>query len=259
MKALSFNVNSIRAYLQKDLLSEWFTPDLDLIALEELKLSTLEDFPFQPEGYHRYATISKVKKGYSGVAVLSKVEPLSVHYGLEDGKYDDEGRAITLEFDDYYFVALYVPNSGEGLKRLDFRMGFEDDLRAYLSTLMEKKPVIVTGDLNVAHNEIDLKNPSTNHRSAGFTDEEREKFGKLLSIGLVDTSRSLHPEEKKYSYWSYFRQARKTNAGWRIDYMLVSESLFPHVQKSEILNDVFGSDHCPVLLELDIPLKKEGK
>ena len=254
MTFLSFNVNSIKAYLGKDLLSQWLPLSPDFISIEELKLSEKEhkDFPFVTEGYTPYWTVSKVKKGYSGTAILTKREPLSVHYGLIDGKYDEEGRATTLEFENFYYVTLYVPNSGEELKRLDFRMQFEKDLREYLTLLKNKKPVIVTGDLNVAHNEIDLKNPSTNHHSAGFTDEERREFSKLLDLGFVDTFRKLHPEEKKYSYWSYFRNARKTNAGWRLDYMLVTEDIFPLVKRSEILNDVFGSDHCPVLLDIDL-------
>ena len=254
MTFLSFNVNSIKAYLGKDLLSQWLPLSPDFISIEELKLSEKEhkDFPFVIEGYTPYWTVSKVKKGYSGTAILTKREPLSVHYGLIDGKYDEEGRATTLEFENFYYVTLYVPNSGEELKRLDFRMQFEKDLREYLTLLKNKKPVIVTGDLNVAHNEIDLKNPSTNHHSAGFTDEERREFSKLLDLGFVDTFRKLHPEEKKYSYWSYFRNARKTNAGWRLDYMLVTEDIFPLVKRSEILTDVFGSDHCPVLLDIDL-------
>ena len=254
MTFLSFNVNSIKAYLGKDLLSQWLPLSPDFISIEELKLSEKEhkDFPFVIEGYTPYWTVSKVKKGYSGTAILTKREPLSVHYGLIDGKYDEEGRATTLEFENFYYVTLYVPNSGEELKRLDFRMQFEKDLREYLTLLKNKKPVIVTGDLNVAHNEIDLKNPSTNHHSSGFTDEERREFSKLLDLGFVDTFRKLHPEEKKYSYWSYFRNARKTNAGWRLDYMLVTEDIFPLVKRSEILNDVFGSDHCPVLLDIDL-------
>lgn len=252
MKFLSFNVNSIKAYLGKDCLSQWFSLEPDLIGIEELKLSETEhrNFPFAPEGYEAYWTVSKVKKGYSGTAILTKKHPLSVHYGLLDGKYDDEGRATTLEFEDFYFVVLYVPNSGEELKRLSFRMEFEKNLREYLLSLKTKKSVIVTGDLNVAHEEIDLKNPSTNHRSAGFTDEERNEFTKLLSLGFIDTFRYLHPEERKYSYWSYFRNARKTNAGWRLDYMLITTDLLPQLVRSEILNDVYGSDHCPVYLEL---------
>ena len=254
MTFLSFNVNSIKAYLGKDLLSQWLPLSPDFISIEELKLSEKEhkDFPFVIEGYTPYWTVSKVKKGYSGTAILTKRKPLSVHYGLIDGKYDEEGRATTLEFENFYYVTLYVPNSGEEMYRLDFRMQFEKDLREYLTLLKNKKPVIVTGDLNVAHNEIDLKNPSTNHHSAGFTDEERREFSKLLDLGFVDTFRKLHPEEKKYSYWSYFRNARKTNAGWRLDYMLVTEDIFPLVKRSEILNDVFGSDHCPVLLDIDL-------
>lgn len=254
MKVLSFNVNSINAYLKKELLDQWFPLDLDIIGIEELKLTEKEhkDFPFTPEGYKAYWSVSKVKKGYAGTAILTKKEPISVHYGLIDNKYDDEGRAITAEYEDFYFVVLYVPNSGEELKRLDYRIQFESDLREYLKTLMCKKHVIVTGDLNVAHNNIDLKNPSGNHHSAGFTDEERAEFEKLLSIGLKDTFRELHPEEKKYSYWSYLRNARKSNAGWRIDYMLVDEKAMDKVKESYILNDVYGSDHCPVMLDIDL-------
>ena len=169
-----------------------------------------------------------------------------------DGEYDDEGRAVTLEFPTFYYVNLYTPNSGEELKRLDYRMVYEKELRSYLQGLMAKKGVIVSGDLNVANEPIDLKNPSSNHHSAGFTDEERGEFKKLLAIGFHDTFRELHPEERKYSYWSYFRSARKTNAGWRIDYFLVSEELMGKVEKAEILNDVYGSDHCPVLLDIDL-------
>lgn len=254
MKVLSFNVNSINAYLKKDLLDQWFPLDLDIIGIEELKLTEKEhkDFPFTPDGYKAYWSVSKVKKGYAGTAILTKKEPISVHYGLIDNKYDDEGRAITAEYEDFYFVVLYVPNSGEELKRLDYRIQFESDLREYLKTLMSKKHVIVTGDLNVAHNNIDLKNPSSNHHSAGFTDEERAEFEKLLAISLKDTFRELHPEEKKYSYWSYLRNARKSNAGWRIDYMLVDEKAMDKVKESYILNDVYGSDHCPVMLDIDL-------
>jgi exodeoxyribonuclease-3 len=254
MKLLSFNVNSINAYLKKDLLAQWFNYDLDLIGFGELKMTEKEhvNFPFTPLGYIPYWTVSKVKKGYAGTAILTKNEPISVHYGLLDNLYDDEGRITTLEFKNFYFVTAYVPNSGEELKRLEYRVEFEKHFRAYLSSLMAKKPVIVTGDLNVAHNEIDLKNPSSNHHSAGFTDEERAEFNKLLDIGLVDTFRYLHPDEKKYSYWSYFRNARATNAGWRIDYFLVSKDIISKVRSSEILNDVFGSDHCPVSLDIDL-------
>ena len=254
MKIMSFNVNSINAYLKKGLVDQIERYNPDILGIQELKMTETShtDFPYTREGYTPYWTVSKVKKGYAGTACLTRISPLNVHYGLIDGKYDDEGRATTLEFEKFYLVVLYVPNSGEMLKRLDYRMVFEDDLRAYLKELMKNKPVIVTGDLNVAHEEIDLKNPSSNHHSAGFTDEEREKFTELLSIGLVDTFRTLHPDEKKYSYWSYLRNARKNNAGWRIDYFLVSKELFPLVKSSEILNDVYGSDHCPVLLDIDL-------
>ena len=254
MKLLSFNVNSLRAYISKDLLNQWFSLDLDIIAIEETKLSddNLESFPLKLDGYNVYLTNSKIKKGYSGTAVLSKIKPISVHYGLLNHKYDDEGRAITLEFNNFYFICLYVPNSGEELKRLDFRMTFEKDLRDYISSLKQKKNVIITGDLNVAHNEIDLKHPESNHHSSGFTDEERDAFSKLLNLGLVDTFRHLHPDEKKYSYWSYKRNARVTNAGWRIDYMLVNNEIIDLVNQSEILNDVYGSDHCPVLLDINL-------
>ncbi len=254
MRFISFNVNSINAYLKKGLVEQVMQYDPDLLGIEELKLTEAEhkDFPFQPEGYEPYWTVSKTKKGYAGTAILTKKKPLSVHYGLLEEKYDDEGRATTLEFEDFYYVNLYTPNSGEELKRLSYRMVYEDDLKAYLKTLMAKKGVIVSGDLNVANEPIDLKNPSSNHHSAGFTDEERAKFKELLAIGLRDAFRELHPEERKYSYWSYFRQARKTNAGWRIDYFLVSEDLFGKVRNAEILNDVFGSDHCPVLLDIDL-------
>lgn len=254
MKLMSFNVNSIRAYLGKGLTEQWLKYDPDIFSMEELKLTEKEhkDFPFVLEGYEPYWTVSKTKKGYAGTGVLTRVKPLSVHFGFENGEYDDEGRVTTLEFEKFYYVTLYVPNSGEELKRLDYRMVFEEKLREYLKSLMAKKPIIVTGDLNVAHNNIDLKNPSSNHHSAGFTDEERREFGKLLDIGLIDTFRYLHPEEKKYTYWSYFRRARETNAGWRIDYYLVSKELIDKVRSSEILNDVFGSDHCPVLLDIDL-------
>lgn len=254
MTFVSFNVNSIKAYLGKGTSDELLKTNFDFLGIEELKLTEKEhkDFPFIPSTFLPYWTVSKIKKGYSGVAILTKKEPLSVHYGLLDNKYDDEGRAVTLEYKDFYYINLYTPNSGEELKRLSFRMNFEDDLREYLSSLMKKKSVIVSGDLNVAHNEIDLKNPSSNHHSAGFTDEERDKFTKLLSLGFIDSFRYLHPEEVKYSYWSYLRKARERNAGWRIDYFLVSDDLKNKIKRAEILNDIYGSDHCPVLLDIDI-------
>ena len=254
MRLISFNVNSINAYLKKGLVDQVMQYAPDMLGIEELKLTEKEhkSFPFIPDGMKPYWTVSKTKKGYAGTAILTKGEPLSVHYGLLDGKYDDEGRATTLEFSSFFYVNLYTPNSGEELKRLDYRMVFEDDLRDYLASLRKRKPVILSGDLNVANEPIDLKNPSSNHHSAGFTDEERAKFKALLSTGMVDTFRLLYPEERKYSYWSYLRNARKTNAGWRIDYFLVDETLKDKVRDAQILNDVFGSDHCPVLLDIDL-------
>lgn len=250
----SFNVNSIRSITQKmDLGKELGKYNFDILALQETKMSddVVENFPFKPEGYEIYETISKKKKGYSGVAVLTRVQPMDVHYGLLSNKYDDEGRALTLEFETFFFICLYVPNSGEELKRLSFRLEFQKDLEAYLSELQKKKPVVLCGDLNVAQEDIDLKNPSTNHNNAGFTDEEREAMRHLLKVdGLVDSFRFLHPEEVKYSWWSYRFKARERNVGWRIDYFLVSESLKKKIQRAEILNEVMGSDHCPVLLEL---------
>ena len=254
MILVSFNMNSINAYLKKNLLPQLTKYNPDILSIQELKMTETEhkDFPLTLSGHQAFWTVSKVKKGYAGTACLTNISPLSVHYGLKDGEYDDEGRAITLEFEKFYLITLYVPNSGEELKRLDYRMVFEQKLRDYVIELQKKKPIILTGDLNVAHQEIDLKNPSSNHHSAGFTDEERNAFSQLLSTGLVDTFRYLHPDEVKYSYWSYFFKARERNAGWRIDYYLVSDSLKDKVKRAEILNDVYGSDHCPVLLEIDI-------
>lgn len=260
MRLMSFNVNSIKAYLSKGLTEQWMRYAPDIFSIEEIKLTEKEhkDFPFVMDGYETYWTVSKIKKGYSGTAIMTKIKPLNVTYGLKDGKYDEEGRIITAEFDKFFYVEMYVPNSGENIekgqkpKRLSFRLQFEEDLREYLSSLMKKKPVIVTGDLNVAHNEIDLKNPDGNHLSAGFTDEEREAFGKLLDLGFVDTFRELHKEEVKYSYWSYRFHAREKNAGWRLDYFLVSKEIFPLVKESYILNECYGSDHCPVMLDIDL-------
>lgn len=254
MKLVSFNVNGIRAILQKDFVNDFNSLNADIFLLEESKFS--EDmhleFPFMPKGYFTYWSVSKLRKGYSGVTIFTKLEPLSVHYGLKDNKYDDEGRVITLEFDNFYFVGAYVPNAGEELKRMDYRMQYEDDVLEYLKELDKIKPVIYTGDLNVAHNEIDLKNPATNRNNAGFTDLERNKFTRLLSNGFVDTFRKLYPTTVKYSWWSYRFNARKNNAGWRIDYFLVSSRIMNKVKDSKILNEINGSDHCPI--ELDIEL-----
>lgn len=248
MRFVSFNVNGIRAIVKKNFHEDFTSLDADLFFLEETKLSD-DKFPVSFPGYDLYFTNSKVKKGYSGVAVFTRKKPLSVHYGLTNGEYDEEGRVITLEYPTFYFVGAYVPNSGEELKRLPFRMEFEEHLLKYLKMLDSKKPVIYTGDLNVAHEEIDLKNPSTNHHSAGFTDEERQKMTILLNNGFIDTFRHFHPAEVKYSWWSYRFHAREKGIGWRIDYFIVSERYISQVTKSEILNDIYGSDHCPVLLE----------
>ena len=254
MRFASFNVNGIRAILKKDFEKSFAALNADFVVLEESKYSEdlHLDFPFMPEGYHTYWTVSKVRKGYSGVVIYAKEEPLSVHYGLEDEKYDEEGRIITLEYPSFYLVGAYVPNSGDGLKRLDFRMGFEDDMLQYLKKLDAIKPVIYTGDLNVAHEEIDIKNPASNHKNAGFSDEEREAFGKLLDCGFRDTFRTLYPDTVKYSWWSYRFNARKNNAGWRIDYFVVSDRLMEHVSDSMIFDEVEGSDHCPVGLIVSI-------
>ena len=249
MKFVSFNVNGLRSILKKDFIRDFESLNADIFSLNETKLSD-DNFPFLPEGYNVYHTFSKVRKGYSGVAVFSKLTPLSVHYGLLENKYDEEGRVITLEFSNFYYVACYVPNAGDELKRMDFRMQFEKDLIEYFASL--NKPIVYCGDLNVAHNPIDLKNPKANTHNAGFTIEERTAFNTLLSTGLIDTYRYLYPENVKYSWWSYMFNARKNNAGWRIDYYLVSEDIKDKIIDAEIHNEVFGSDHCPVSLTIDL-------
>ena len=253
MKFVCFNVNGLRAVLGKGFEDTFNALNADVFFIEETKLSEEPGLitPFEKEGYESYWTISKLRKGYSGVAAFTRVAPLSVHYGLLDHKYDEEGRVITLEFKDFYFVGAYVPNAGDGLKRLDFRMQFEKDLLEYFGELSKKKPIVYGGDLNVAHNPIDIKNPKSNEHNPGYTIEERTAFGKLLDQGYVDTFRYLHPEEVKYSWWSYRFHARENNAGWRIDYFVVSESLKNRVRSAEIHNELFGSDHCPISLELD--------
>ena len=248
MKLISWNVNGLRAVMGKTFMEDFQALDADIFCLQETKLQAGQielDLP----GYRQYWNYAE-KKGYSGVAVFSRIEPLSVSYGIGNEPFDHEGRVITLELDDCYVVACYTPNSQEELKRLSFRMEWEDAFRAYLISLAEKKPVIMCGDLNVAHKEIDLKNPKTNHMNAGFTDEERGKMTELLASGFVDSWRYLHPDEVKYSWWSYRFHAREKNSGWRIDYFIVSETLKDRIQSAEIHNEVFGSDHCPVELVL---------
>lgn len=250
MKLISWNVNGIRAALTHGLRETLQGLGADVVFLQETKLSEGIEFPLQIPGYELFYTVSKVKKGYSGVAFLCKEKPLGVHYGLENGEYDEEGRVITLEYPSFYLVGAYVPNSGEELKRLPFRLEYEGKLKNYLFSLQQKKPVIYTGDMNVAHKEIDLKNPESNHHNAGFTDEEREAFSSLLGIGLIDTFRYFHGQEVRYSWWSYRFHAREKNAGWRIDYFLVSKDFMGQVVSSDIRTEITGSDHCPVELIL---------
>ncbi len=249
MKLISWNVNGLRAVMSKGFLIPFLNREQpDIMAFQETKMQE-DQLEFQFDGYYRYMN-SAEKKGYSGTMVLTKERPLSVTYDIEGEDHPKEGRVITLEYEDFWFVCAYVPNSKDGLKRLDYRMHWEDDLRKHLMELDKKKPVIYTGDLNVAHNEIDLKNPDENHFSAGFSDEEREKFTRLLSSGFADSFRELYPEEVKYSWWSYRTRARERNAGWRIDYFVVSNRLMDRVKDSLIYNEIMGSDHCPVGLIL---------
>ena len=249
MKLVSWNVNGLRSCLTKGFLEYVKNEDPDILCLQETKLQP-EQAVFDLEGYHRYFH-SADKKGYSGTAVLTKEEPLSVTYGFGEDIHRHEGRVITAEYPDFYLVCCYTPNSQDGLKRLPYRMQWEDAFRAYLKELETKKPVIFCGDLNVAHQEIDLKNPKTNRKNAGFSDEERAKFTELLEAGFVDTFRYFYPDQEGiYSWWSYRFSARAKNAGWRIDYFCVSESLKDRLEDAKILTDIMGSDHCPV--ELDI-------
>ena len=251
MKCISWNVNGLRACMGKGFADFFAAANADLFCLQETKLQAGQ-IDFAPPGYHAYWNYAE-KKGYSGTAVLTKTEPLSVRYGLGDDAHDHEGRVITAEYPAFYLVCCYTPNSQDGLKRLDYRMQWEDALRAYLLRLDAEKPVVYCGDLNVAHEEIDIKNPKTNRRNAGFTDEERAKMTELLASGFADTFRRLHPDTADaYSWWSYRFHAREKNAGWRIDYFIVSERLMPHVVSASIRADVLGSDHCPVVLELDV-------
>lgn len=248
MKFISWNVNGFRACLKKGF-EEFFTlTDADFFCLQETKMQP-DQADFHPEGYQEFY-YSAQRKGYSGTAIFAKKKPISVAYGV-DGKHTDEGRTITLEYDDFYLVNCYTPNAKQELLRIDYRMEFEDDMRAYLSKLDKIKPVIYCGDLNVAHNEIDLKNPKPNMGNAGFSDEERGKMTELLSAGFTDSFRYLYPDATgMYSWWSYRFNARKNNAGWRIDYFIVSDRIKDEIKKAEIYTDIFGSDHCPVGLEI---------
>lgn len=247
MKLISWNVNGIRACVTKNFMEFFNEVDADIFCLQETKLQE-NQIDLQLEGYHQYWNYAK-KKGYSGTAIFTKKEPLNVSYGLGIEEHDNEGRVITLEFEDFYMVTVYTPNSQSELKRLDYRMKWEDDFRNFLKNLDEKKPVIVCGDLNVAHKEIDLKNPKTNRKNAGFTDEERNKFTELLNSGFIDTFRYFYPDKESiYSWWSYRFKAREKNAGWRIDYFCTSERMKDRLVSAHIHTDVLGSDHCPVEL-----------
>lgn len=251
MKLVSWNVNGIRACVQKGFEKIFNDLDADIFCIQESKMQAGQ-LELNTNGYHQYWNYAE-KKGYSGTAVFTKREPVQVSYGIGIAEHDKEGRVITLEFDTFYMVTVYTPNSQNELARLDYRMEWEDAFRNYLLVLNEKKPVIVCGDMNVAHKEIDLKNPKTNRKNAGFTDEERGKFTELLESGFVDTYRYLYPEaEGVYSWWSYRFSARAKNAGWRIDYFLVSESVKDRIQEAKIHTEILGSDHCPVGLEINI-------
>ena len=251
MKLVSWNVNGIRACLDKNFMSFFNEANADIFCINESKVQEGQvslDLP----NYHQYWNYAE-KKGYSGVAVFAKKEPISVTYGIGIEEHDHEGRVITLEYENFYFVSVYVPNSRQELERLDYRMKWEDDFLKYIDSLNAKKLVIYCGDLNVAHEEIDLKNPKTNHKNAGFTDEEREKFSTVLSHGYIDTFRYFYPDRKDiYSWWSYRFKAREKNAGWRIDYFVVSESLKDKLVDADIKCDVMGSDHCPVELTINL-------
>lgn len=247
MKLISWNVNGLRACVGKGFLEFFKDVDADIFCLQETKLQEGQ-IDLDLEGYYQYWNYAE-KKGYSGTAVFTKSEPLSVQYGLDIEEHDKEGRVITLEYDEFYLVNVYTPNSQRELARLDYRMKWEEDFLAYLKGLERKKSVILCGDLNVAHKEIDLKNPSTNRKNAGFTDEEREKMSILIESGFVDSFRHFYPDkEDAYTWWSYMRQARDRNVGWRIDYFIVSEDLVDKIKSAEIHPNILGSDHCPVEL-----------
>ena len=250
MKFVSWNVNGLRACATKGFEDSFKVLDADFFCLQETKMQAGQ-LDLQFSGYQSYWNYAE-KKGYSGTAIYSRHQPLNVTYGLGIEEHDHEGRVITLEFDHFFLVTVYTPNSQDGLRRLDYRMTWEEAFYQYLHQLDEQKPVIVCGDLNVAHQEIDLKNPKTNRQNAGFTDQEREKMTFLLQNGFTDSFRLLHPDEVKYSWWSYRFKAREKNAGWRIDYFLVSDRLRDKVTAAEIHNEIMGSDHCPVSLQLDI-------
>ena len=249
MKLISWNVNGLRACADKGFAESFKALNADFFCLQETKMQAGQ-LELEFDGYESYWNYAE-KKGYSGTAIYARHKPLSVTYGMGVEEHDHEGRIITLEMSDFYLVTVYTPNSQDGLRRLDYRMQWEDDFRNFLKALDKKKPVIVCGDLNVAHEEIDIKNPKTNRRNAGFTDEEREKMTILINDGFIDTFRTLHPDQVTYSWWSYRFHAREKNAGWRIDYFLTSERLRPRITDAKIHTEIMGSDHCPVELDLE--------
>ena len=250
MKFISWNVNGLRACVGKDFEQQFKALDADFFCLQETKMQAGQ-LDLQFPGYQSFWNYAE-KKGYSGTAIYAKQAPLAVSYGIGIDEHDHEGRVITLEYESFFLVTVYTPNSQDELRRLDYRMQWEDDFQAYLHRLDEQKPVIVCGDMNVAHEEIDLKNPKTNRRNAGFTDEERAKMTQLLGHGFIDTFRTLYPEQQTYSWWSYRFRAREKNTGWRIDYFLISERLRPQLTDAKIHTDIMGSAHCPVELDLDL-------
>ncbi len=250
MRIYSFNVNGLRAILKKDFMKWLSDTQPDILCLQETKLSD-KDFSIDLPGYHQYYSCAE-KKGYSGTAIITRREPLSVTEGIGISDHDREGRTLIAEYEDFYLISVYVPNSQDELRRLDYRQQWNKDFEDFVCALSEKKSVIFCGDLNVAHQEIDIKNPKTNTRNAGFTIEERTDFGRLLSRGFVDTFRYLHPDEVKYSWWSYRFRAREKGIGWRIDYFVISQDLCPKLRAAEIHDDVFGSDHCPVSIDIDL-------
>ena len=251
MKLISWNVNGIRAVMNKGFMDFFKEVNADIFALQETKMQEGQ-LELELDGYHQYWNYAE-KKGYSGTAVFTKIKPINVTYGIGIEEHDKEGRIITLEFENFFFVNCYTPNSKRELERLDYRQIWEDEIRKYLSSLNSKKPVIYCGDLNVAHNDIDLKNPNTNHHSAGFTDEERNKMTELLNAGFIDTYRYMYPDrEGAYTWWSYMFKAREKDIGWRIDYFITSESIKEKIEDSKIHKDVLGSDHCPIELDINI-------
>ena len=250
MRFVSWNVNGLRACMKKGFSDFLYEIDADFFCIQETKMKE-EQKTFTFEGYHEFWN-SAIRPGYSGTLIYTKHEPMNVTTGLPDGTYNDEGRIITLEYDNFYLINTYVPNSKRELLRLDYRMEYEDAVRKYYNDLSKTKPVILTGDLNVAHQEIDLKNPKTNRRNAGFTDEERGKLTDLLNSGFTDSFRYLYPDKIKYSWWSYRAGARQKNVGWRLDYFIVSNNIKENIIESDIYNEILGSDHCPVLLDITL-------